>query len=85
MTRKDLILRKTEQPTNQPQLFICTHLKGYTYDFLVSDLLVISFSIELELIGLDTKIAVVSTQLNGFNNCHQTLKILFTIKDFCTE
>ena len=34
---------------------------------------------ELELICLHTSIAIVSTQLNGFNYCSQTLIILFNI------
>ena len=43
----------------------------------MNSLLVISFLNELELICLDTSIAIVSTQLNGFNYCHLKLIILF--------
>ena len=42
-------------------------------------LLVISFVNELELICLHTSIAIVFTQLNGFNYCYLPLIILFSI------
>ena len=58
---------------NQTQIFlftfVCTHLKGYTYD-----LLVISFLNGLEQIYLHTNFATVSTQLNGFNYCYLTFQ-----------
>ena len=40
---------------------------------------VISFLNELELIYLHTSIAIISTQVNGFNYCYLTLLILFNI------
>ena len=46
------------------------------------NLLLISFLNVLELIYLSTSIAIVSTQLNGFNYCYQTLIILFNINLF---
>ena len=45
----------------------------------MNSVLVISFLNELQLIRLCTSIAIVPTQLNGFNYCHQTLIILFNI------
>ena len=46
---------------------------------------VISFLNELEMICLHTSIAIVSTQLNGFNHCYQTLIILFHINYLFTD
>ena len=40
---------------------------------------VISFLNELELICLPINIAMISTQLNGFNYCYLTLIIIFNI------
>ena len=40
---------------------------------------VISFLNELELIYLHTSVAIVSTQLNGFNYCYLSLTIIFNI------
>ena len=40
---------------------------------------IISLLNELEIICLHTSIAIVSTQLNGFHYCNQTLIILFDI------
>ena len=48
-------------------------------------LLLISFLNELELIGFNTSIATVSTQLNGFHYCSQTLIILFNINHLFTH
>ena len=45
----------------------------------MNSLLVISFLNELELICLPSSIAIVSTQLNGFNHRNLTLVILFDI------
>ena len=45
-------------------------------------LLVISFLNDLELIGLHSTIAIVSTQLNGFNYHYLTLVTLFNINNF---
>ena len=45
----------------------------------IISLTVISFLNELELIHLHTSIAIVSTQLNGFNYCYLTPIILFNI------
>ena len=45
----------------------------------MNSLSLISFLNELELICLHPGIAIVSTQLNGFNYCYPTLIILFTI------
>ena len=40
---------------------------------------VISFLRELELICLHTAIAIIFTQLDGFNYCYRTLIILYNI------
>ena len=40
---------------------------------------VITFLNELKLICLNDSIAIVSTQLNGFNYCYSTQMILFNI------
>ena len=48
-------------------LFAHIYLNGFTYEFLVNSLLIISFLNELEVISLLTSFAVVSTQLNGFS------------------
>ena len=49
---------------------------------LVISLLVISFLNELEVVCLHSSIAIVSTQLNGFNCCYPTLIIPFNINPF---
>ena len=46
---------------------------------------VISFLDELELISLHTNIAIVSTQLNGFNYCYLAPIILFNINHLFTH
>ena len=45
----------------------------------MKSLMVISFLNELELICLHSRIAIVSTQLNGFNYCYLRQIILFKI------
>ena len=62
---------------NFSSVIFCTHWNGYTYDLLVNSLLVISFLIELKLISLYPSIAMISTQLNGFNYCYLILIIQF--------
>ena len=49
------------------------------HDMYEISLSVISFQNESELISLHTSNAIVSTQLNGFNNYYLTLIILFNI------
>ena len=48
-------------------------------NFLAHSLLFILFLTELDLICLTTSNAIVSKQLNGFNDCYLTLIILFNI------
>ena len=47
--------------------------------------MVISFLNGFELVCLHTNMAIVSTQLNGFNYCYLTLIILFNINHLFTD
>ena len=51
----------------------------------MNSLLVISFLNELELICLHSNIAIVSTQLNGFNYCYLALIIQFNVNHLFTD
>ena len=78
---------------NEPKLIFCVQLIGFKYCYRILTFIhlfahskinlhgmsVISFLNKLELICLHTNIAIVSTQLNGFNYCYLTLIILFNI------